>query len=375
MKKRLISLFLALTMTWGLTACSGGSSAPASSAAPASAQVEAEDSRTENKDTDAGRGAQDQGAQDQGAQAGKAAYTLNIGSAMSSTNPSSVALQSFKKAVEERTGGDLAVNIYTDSALGGEADLLEQVTSGTVEGMMQMGAANWEPYNSEVNVALLPFLFTSLDNARQAWAGEFGQQFCEKLLEPTGVTILSVWESGYRHMTNNTRPILAPADIAGIKFRTNENSMKVKMYEAVGGSAVIMAFSDVYTGLQNKTIDGQENPLANIYTSSLQDVQTYLSLTGHMYDAAPLAVNTAWFETLPEEYQTILFEEADKAREVDLQENDESKYLELLKEAGMEINEVDKEAFQEAMSGIWEEFASQYEDGQYWIDLATSFNK
>ena len=375
MKKRLISLFLALTMTWGLTACSGGSSAPASSAAPASAQVEAEDSRTENKDTDAGRGAQDQGAQDQGAQAGKAAYTLNIGSAMSSTNPSSVALQSFKKAVEERTGGDLAVNIYTDSALGGEADLLEQVTSGTVEGMMQMGAANWEPYNSEVNVALLPFLFTSLDNARDAWAGEFGQQFCEKLLEPTGVTILSVWESGYRHMTNNTRPILAPGDIAGIKFRTSENSMKVKMYEAVGGSAVIMAFSDVYTGLQNKTIDGQENPLANIYTSSLQDVQTYLSLTGHMYDAAPLAVNTAWFETLPEEYQTILFEEADHAREVDLRENDESKYLELLKEAGMEINEVDKEAFQEAMSGIWEEFASQYKDGQYWIDLAASFNK
>lgn len=169
MKKRLISLFLALTMTWGLTACSGGSSAPASSAAPASDQGEAEDSRTENKDTDAGRGAQDQGAQ-----AGKAAYTLNIGSAMSSTNPSSVALQSFKKTVEERTGGDLAVNIYTDSALGGEADLLEQVTSGTVEGMMQMGAANWEPYNSEVNVALLPFLFTSLDNARDAWAGEFG---------------------------------------------------------------------------------------------------------------------------------------------------------------------------------------------------------
>lgn len=372
MKKRLVSLFLALTMTWGLTACSGGSSAPASSAAVASAQGEAAaDSKTENTGTDAGA----KGVQEQGAQGGKAGYTLNIGSAMSSTNPSSVALQSFKKAVEERTGGSLAVNIYTDSALGGEADLLEQVTSGTVEGMMQMGAANWEPYNSEVNVALLPFLFTSLDNARDAWAGEFGQEFCEKLLEPTGVTILSVWESGYRHMTNNTRPILAPGDIAGIKFRTNENSMKVKMYEAVGGSAVIMAFSDVYTGLQNKTIDGQENPLANIYTSSLQDVQTYLSLTGHMYDAAPLAVNTAWFETLPEEYQAILFEEADNARKVDLQENDESKYLELLKEAGMEINEVDKETFQEAMSGIWEEFASQYEDGQYWIDLATSFNK
>lgn len=100
MKKRLISLFLALTMTWGLTACSGGSSAPASSAAPASAQVEAEDSRTENKDTDAGRGAQDQGAQDQGAQAGKAAYTLNIGSAMSSTNPSRALRRRWRRGPE-----------------------------------------------------------------------------------------------------------------------------------------------------------------------------------------------------------------------------------------------------------------------------------
>ena len=151
--------------------------------------------------------------------------------------------------------------------------------------------------------------------------------------------------------------------------------MKVKMYEAVNGSAVIMAFSDVYTGLQNKTIDGQENPLANIYTSSLQDVQKYLSLTGHMYDAAPLAVNTAWFQSLPEEYQTILKEEAENARAIDLQENDESIYLNLLKEAGMEVNDVDKEAFQEAMQSVWEEFASQYDDGQYWIDLATSFNK
>ena len=96
-------------------------------------------------------------------------------------------------------------------------------------------------------------------------------------------------------MTNSIRPIVEPADVAGIKFRTNENSMKVAMYEALGGSAVIMAFSDVYTGLQNGTIDGQENPLANIYTSSFQDVQQYLSLTGHMYDAAPLAVNTAWW--------------------------------------------------------------------------------
>lgn len=302
-------------------------------------------------------------------------YTMNIGSAMSASNPSTIALQSFEKAVEERTNGGIQVEIYTDSALGGESDLLEQVTSGTVEACMQMGAANWESMNPEVDVALLPFLFTSLESAREAWGGQFGKEFAEELIEPTGCKVLSIWESGYRHMTNNTRPIVNPEDTKGIKFRTNENSMKVAMYDALDASVVIMAFSDVYTGLQNGTIDGQENPLANIYTSSLQDVQKYLSLTGHMYDAAPLVCNMNWYNSLPKEYQDILVEEAEKARAVDLEENDEAKYLALLEETGIEINEINAELFQEKMTGIWEEYAKQYEKGQYWIDLATSFNK
>lgn len=205
--------------------------------------------------------------------------------------------------------------------------------------------------------------------------GDFGAQFAEKLIEPMGFKVLSIWESGYRHMTNNTRPLEKPEDLKGIKFRTNENSMKVAMYDALDASIVIMAFSDVYTGLQNGTIDGQENPLSNIYSSSLQDVQKYLSLTGHMYDAAPFVCNMDWFNSLPTEYQEILMEEAKNAREVDLEENDENKYLDLLKEAGMEINEVDKTAFQAKMDGVWADYASQYADGQSWIDLATSFNK
>lgn len=302
-------------------------------------------------------------------------YTMNIGSAVSATNPSTIALQSFEKAVEERTNGGIQVEIYTDSALGSETDLIEQVRNGSTEACMQMGAANFEGINPEVNVALLPFLFTSLDNARNAWGGEFGKEFSEQLIEPMGFKVLSVWESGYRHMTNNTRPIVEPEDVKGIKFRTNENSMKVSMYDALDASVVIMAFSDVYTGLQNGTIDGQENPLANIYTSSLQDVQKYLSLTGHMYDAAPLVCNADWFAALPEDYQTILMEEAENARAVDLQENDESKYLKLLENAGIKVNEVDAAAFQEKMSPIWSDYASKYENGQKWIDLATSFNK
>lgn len=303
----------------------------------------------------------------------KAKYTMNIGSAMTETHPVSIALEQFKKNVEERTNGEVAVNHYGNSTLGGEIELLEQNISGLLEASMQMGAANFESYNGAADVALLPFLFSSVDSAREAWGGAFGEKFAEEIVAPTGVTALTFVESGMRHMTNNTRPLVVPEDLKGIKFRTNENKMKVKMYEALNGSVVMMPFSEVFTALQNGTIDGQENPLANIYSASLQEVQEYLSLTGHMYDAGPFVVNTEWFESLPEEYQQIIREEAAALRELELELNDEGKYLELLKEAGMKVNEVDVEAFQACMGPVWEEFEAQY--GSDWVELATSFNK
>lgn len=372
MKKRsLICLGLASVMALSLAGC--GVSAPETTAATEAA-AETTNAEEETK-AEAAETASETTAAETEATAPEQVFTMNIGSAVSATNPSTVALQSFKEAVEKRTNGGIKVEIFPDSALGGETDLVEQVRNGDTEACMQMGAANFSSLNPEVNFALLPFLFTSLDNARAAWDGELGKQYAEKLIEPMGYKVLSIWESGYRHMTNNTKPIVEPEDVKGIKFRTNENEMKVAMYDALDASVVIMPFSDVYTGLQNGTIDGQENPLANIYTSSIQDVQKYLSLTGHMYDAAPLVCNLDWFNSLPEDYQTILLEEAANAKKIDLEENDEAKYLQLLKDSGIEINEVDAPAFQEKMTPVWDDFAAQFEDGQDWIDLATSFNK
>lgn len=300
-------------------------------------------------------------------------YVMNIGSAMSDTNPSTIALQSFKKNVEERTKGGVTVNIYANSALGSEQDMITQLISGTLEGSMQMGAANWESYNAEADVALLPFLWTDIDDARNAWNGDFGKRFATEVIEPTGCKVLSIWESGFRHMTNNTRPVVGPADIKGIKFRTNNNNMKTQMFAALDGSVIMMSFSEVFTALQNGTIDGQENPLANIYTSSIQEVQKYLSLTGHMYDAAPLVCSMKWWNTLPADYQKVLLEEAANARKVDLAENDESKFLDLLKKSGIAVNDVDRPAFQAKMKTVWDNFTTKY--GADWIDLAQKNNK
>ena len=178
---------------------------------------------------------------------------------------------------------------------------------------MQMGAANFEGINAEVNVALLPFLFTSLDNARNAWGGDFGAQFAEKLIEPMGFKVLSIWESGYRHMTNNTRPLEKPEDLKGIKFRTNENSMKVAMYDALDASIVIMAFSDVYTGLQNGTIDAQENAADTCMTSNFQEVQKYLNFTNHILYLNQIIINNDKFNSLDPLYQDALTQAVEEA--------------------------------------------------------------
>lgn len=342
--KKILAMALALCMVLSLAACGQKTETPAASGA-------AEDAAAEEA----------------------VVYTMNIGSAMTDTHPVSIALEQFKANVEERTNGGVIVNHHGSSSLGGEIELLEQNIAGALEASMQMGAANFESYNGAADVALLPFLFSSIDSAREAWGGAFGEKFAEEIVAPTGVTALTFVESGMRHMTNNTRPLVTPEDLAGIKFRTNENHMKVQMYEALNGSVVMMPFSEVFAALQNGTIDGQENPLANIHSASLQEVQTYLSLTGHMYDAGPFVVNTAWFESLPEEYQTIIKEEAQNLRALELELNDEGKYLDMLKEAGMEVNEVDVAAFQECMGPVWEKFESQY--GTEWTELATSFNK
>lgn len=299
----------------------------------------------------------------------KPTYIMNIGNVAGTDHPINIALRSFKAAVEERTGGDIQVDIYDNSVLGGELELLEQVNTGLLESAVEMGAANWESYNGAADVALIPFLFKSVQQGRDAWNNtEFSKKFNDEIIAPNGATMLSVWESGMRHMTNNTRPFVVPEDMKGVAMRTSQNDMKLQMFDALNSSVQMIAFGELYSALQQGVVDGQENPLSNIESSSLNEVQKYLSLTGHMYDVCIFIVNTDWFNGLPAEYQEIIQEEAANAREVELTENDEEVILQRLKDKGMEVNEVDKDAFIACMSDVWTRFDNEY--GTEWIDLA-----
>ena len=131
----------------------------------------------------------------------KAEYTMNIGHVAGAEHPINIALKQFKENVEKRTSGKVAVNVYDSGSLGGELEMLEQMNLGTLESSVIMSGSFWERYDTAANVSLIPFLFESLEGARKAWNGEFGQKFAKDIIEPNGAYVLSYWESGYRHLS------------------------------------------------------------------------------------------------------------------------------------------------------------------------------
>ena len=191
--------------------------------------------------------------------------------------------------------------------------------------------------------------------------------------EAQGYRPLAIWENGFRQITNNTRPIVTPADLDGLKIRTPNSSWRVAMFEEWGANPTPMSFSEVFVVLQTGVIDGQENPLTNIAGGKLDEVQEYLSMSNHVYSPAYPTVGVTAFERLDPEIQQVL---AETAREVATwarekgAADDEALREELA--ASMEVNETDRQAFVEASAPIYDKFAEEVEGGQEMIDEVQS---
>ena len=195
--------------------------------------------------------------------------------------------------------------------------------------------------------------------------------------EKKGYKIIAVWENGFRHITNNKRPINVPADLQGLKLRTPKGTWRVKMFKAYGANPTPMAFSDVFAALQTGTMDGQENPYAQIYSAKFQEVQKYLSITGHVYTPAYVTVSAEKWAKLPadvrstlekiaKENQKFVYEQAAKL-EVDL--------LGKIKAAGVKVNEADKDAFIKASASIYKEFSDTVPGGGDMVKQAQALGK
>ncbi len=277
----------------------------------------------------------------------------------------------FARRANEKLGDTAVVKVFDSSQLGKDKDMLQKLKIGTMH--MTLPSSVMPEIAPEYAIFDLPFLVADRDHLAKI-DDTFFKDVLVPAAEAQGYRPLAVWENGFRHITNNVKPINTPADLAGLKIRTPNSSWRVAMFGEYGANPTPMSFSEVFVSLQTNVIDGQENPLTNIAGAKLQEVQKYLSLSNHVYSPAYPTVGVAVFDKLAPEVQTIL---AETAQEMALWARDtggsaEGALLDELKGAGMEVNTADREAFVAASAPLYEKFAAEVEGGQGMIDSVLS---
>lgn len=277
----------------------------------------------------------------------------------------------FARRANEKLGDKAEVKVFDSSQLGKDKDMLQKIKLGTMH--LTLPSSIMPEIASEYAIFDLPFLVASREHL-----AKIDQTLFKDVLVPAaeaqGYRPLAIWENGFRQITNNARPINTPADLAGLKIRTPNSSWRVAMFKEYGANPTPMSFSEVFVALQTGVIDGQENPLTNIAGGKLNEVQKYLSMSGHVYSPAFPTVGVAAFAKLDPEVQSVLTETAQEvatwAREQGAQQD--GVLLDQLKAGGMEVNQADRKSFVDASAPLYKKFADEVQGGQAMIDQALS---
>ena len=269
--------------------------------------------------------------------------------------------EEFARLVKEATRDEVIVKIYPGGQLGkGERELLEGLQLGTID-LAVTATGPVSNFSPDMGVVDLPFLLTSPEHVDKVLDGPVGRELLDAL-ETAHIKGLAFLENGFRNFTNSRRPLKRPEDFKGLKFRTMENPVHLASVRRLGAQAVPMSWGEVYTSLQTKVIDGQENPIAIIHAYKLNEVQKYLSLTGHFYSPAPLSMGLKKFRELKPAWQKIFLDAALKAAAFERRiiRDNETRQLQELKALGMVIDTVEKPIFVEAMAPVYDKFSEEY---------------
>ena len=298
---------------------------------------------------------------------------IKIGHVLNPDHSWHVCLEGFAEEVKTATEGRIVFRIYPSSQLGNEKDLIEGLSLQTVDGGL-IGGGSFQSVEPKFGVEALPYAWPTHESAYAALDGELGG-YLLGLLEKQGVVGISWWENGYRHLTNNRRPVMKPEDMAGLKIRVTPDKMRLDTFKALGASPMPINFGELYSAMQQGVVDGQENPFSIIYSSSFYEVQKYLSVTGHIWGSALLCFNSSVWNKISEEDKAIVKKAADKWRDEQRRQTvaQEGEFLQKLKDKGMEVAEVDKAAFQQAVQSVWNEYEGVF--GKELMDLVRKYGK
>ncbi len=340
--KSILMLCLALAMTLALAAGCSGSSQPAKGDAKGDGKQELPE------------------------------IALKLGHHAAENQPFHIGAVKLADIVKEKTNGRFKIDIYPNNTLGTSRDLIEGLQMGTVD-MTLSPTTNMAVFYPKLDLFYLPFLFEDKNHVYKVADGEIGQRLYKELEDKLGIKTIAMFDSGFRHIENSKREIKTPEDVVGLKIRTIDTPICVDTFKALGANATPIAFNELFTALQQGTVDGNDSPIGNLYASRFYEVQKYCTLTGHQYAAIMVTISTKSWNKLPKEYQDILIQAAKEATAFQrkLAEDKENEFLKIMIEKGLKVTELtpeQKSLFQKKMEPIWNKYGDKI--GKDLIDAA-----
>lgn len=293
-------------------------------------------------------------------------YTIIFAHHQTTDSPIGAGIERLAKRLNEKGGGRLKVQTYPAEQLGSESAVFEQMTQGTV----QMSTFGYGILGSMAPSALameMGYMFEDYDHLQSFLKSEVFQEIVDDVVEATGVRVVGSYYNGTRHLTTSNTPVTDPETMKGLKIRVPNSEMILATIKAMNANATVMAFSETYMGLQNSTVDGQENPIPSIVSMKFYEVQDYLCKTGHMIQAANISINEDFLNSLPEDLRELVINETMAELQAVSEDvlNKEVDQEKILIDAGMKIIDVDREAFAERMTDVFAEYEKKWGEGLY----------
>ena len=294
---------------------------------------------------------------------------IKIGTGVAPDHPENVGARKIKELAEKKAGDRLEVQVFTDGQLGDQRTMVENMRNGVLE-ITWVTVGFFGSYEPILNVIESGYLFRDSQHSYKVFDGPMGNEV-RALVEKHGVKLLGYYEAGLRHITNNVRPVNTPADLKGLKIRTPQAKYHLNTLKYMGANPVAMSFGELYTAMQQKVVDGQENPLSNIYTAKFYEVNKFLSLTGHLHLTHMVMYSAKLWDQLPADLQKVVRDSVIESQETQRKKvrDDDERLLNEVKAKGMLVNDADRGAFRTSVLPLREEAVKEFgPKAKEWIE-------
>ncbi|HET6308273.1 MAG TPA: TRAP transporter substrate-binding protein [Rhodopila sp.] len=299
-----------------------------------------------------------------------AEFSLKLANNSPATHPQSVRQQEAADRIRKATNGAVDIQVFPNNQLGSDTDMLSQLRSGAID-LFALSGLILSTLVPAASINGIGFAFNDYDTVWKAMDGKLGAYVRGEIGKRGLIAMDKMWDNGFRQITSSTHPIKEPGDLKGFKIRVPVSPLWTSMFQALGASPISINFAEVYSALQTKIAEGQENPLSLIQIAKLYEVQKYVSLTSHMWDGFWMLANKRSFSGMPDDAQAIVQRELNRSaldERADIAKLNES-VADDLKAKGLTFVEVDKPAFRTALksAGFYAEWKQKYGDEAWGI--------